>query len=160
MEKRMADVDLPFTDLRFRKRKTVSAESKVCSGCRTCEVICTLTHDGLIDLERSRIYIKSDPIKGRFSPVVCHQCPDAPCLHACPDFAIEIERDLGTVLINKTKCTGCQACMEACPFGVIRFDENEGKAFKCDFCHGDPECVKWCPVNALGVTEFGGDIPK
>lgn len=160
MENRGNRMNLEFTEVHFRKRRTVSADSKVCAGCRTCEVICALTHEGLIDLERSRIFIKSNPFKGSFIPVVCHQCSDAPCYYACPDSAIEIERTFGTALIAEEKCTGCRACEEACPFGVIRFDQEKNKAFKCDFCQGDPECVKWCPVNALGITEFGGEIPK
>lgn len=151
-------MDIEFSAIHFRKRRAVSGDSKVCAGCRTCELICSLSHEGSIDLERSRILIRSDPFKGSFIPVVCRQCPDVPCYYACPEFAIEIEESFGTVLINKEKCTGCRLCEEACPFKVIRFDQEMKKAFKCDFCHGNPECVRWCPVNALGVTEFRGKI--
>jgi carbon-monoxide dehydrogenase iron sulfur subunit len=151
---------LEFIDVHFRKRKALSANPKTCSGCRTCETICSLSHEGMVDLERSRIYIKANPFKGSFVPMVCHQCSDAPCYYACPESAIEIEGYNGTVVIHQEKCTGCHACEKACPFKVIRFDEERKKAFKCDFCHGDPECVKWCPVNALGTTQYGGEIPK
>jgi len=149
-----------FSKILFRERKTVSVDPKVCAGCRTCEVICSLSHVGSVDLERSRIYLRSNPFKGSFIPMVCHQCSDAPCYYACPESAIEIEACYGTVLINEERCNGCRACEEACPFKVIRFDEEKNRVFKCDFCDGDPECVKWCPMNALGITEFRGVIPK
>lgn len=153
-------MDLGFIDVHFRKRGAVSADSKVCAGCRTCEMICSLTHEECIDLERSRIILKSNPFKGSFVPMVCHQCSDAPCYYACPESAIEIEGEHGTVLINPDKCTGCRSCEKACPFGAIRFDQEKNKVFKCDFCQGDPKCVQWCPVNALGITRFGGEIAR
>jgi Fe-S-cluster-containing hydrogenase component 2 len=73
---------------------------------------------------------------------------------------MEIEAKNGTVLILEEKCTGCGICVQACPFRAIRLDEGEKKAWKCDFCGGDPQCFAWCPANALGVVEFGGEIPK
>jgi len=149
-----------FTKIRFRKRKTLSADPKICAGCRTCEVICSLTHEGAVDLERSRIYIRSDPFKGSFIPAICHQCSDVPCAEACPESAIEIEPHSGTVLIREEICTGCRSCEKACPFKAIRFDPEKEKAFKCDLCKGEPQCVHWCPVNALGITVYGGSIPQ
>jgi len=148
-------MDLEFSQIHFRKRKTVSSDPKVCAGCRTCEVICSLKHEGSIELERSRIFIISNPFKGSFIPMVCQHCSNAPCYYACPESAIGFEESCGTVVIHGERCTGCRACEDACPFRVIRFDHEKNKAFKCDFCHGDPECVKWCPTNALGITEFG-----
>jgi anaerobic carbon-monoxide dehydrogenase iron sulfur subunit len=144
----------------FRKRRTLSADSKTCSGCGTCEVICSLSHEGSVNPERSRIHIRSDSFKGSFIPMICHQCADAPCYEACPESAIKIDTGSGAVSIHEEKCTGCRACEEACPFKAIRFDQNKTRVFKCDLCRGDPECVNWCPMNALGITEFGGTIPK
>jgi carbon-monoxide dehydrogenase iron sulfur subunit len=149
-----------FSKILFRKRKTLSADPKVCAGCRTCEVICSLSHELSVDLERSRIYLRSDPFKGSFIPMICHQCADVPCYEACLESAIEIETVSGVVSIHEEKCTGCRACEEACPFKAIRFNQDKNRVFKCDLCRGDPECVNWCPMNALGITEFGGTIPK
>ena len=150
---------LPFVKTHFRRRKALAADPKVCSGCRTCEVICSMTHGGTVDLERSRIYLRSNPFKGSFSPIVCHQCSDVPCLKACPEFAIQINEKDGTVTIMDEKCNGCRLCEEACSFKAIRFNQERNKAFKCDFCQGEPECVKWCPTSALGIIEFGGEFP-
>ena len=151
-------MSISYTELHFRKRKSLSADSKVCAGCRTCEIICSLSHEGSIDIEKSRIIISSNSFKGSFTPRFCHQCSDFPCFYACPESAIRIDPDLGIVLIDEKKCVGCRECEKACPFKIIRYDEQKEKVFKCDFCNGDPECVRWCPVNALGIIKFGGDI--
>ncbi len=153
-------VENEFTKIQFRKRKVVCGDPQTCSGCRTCEVICSLRKEGAIDLSRSRIYVKSDPFTGSFFPIVCHQCADAPCYHACPANAIEIEPAHGTFFVNEENCTGCGACEEACPFQAIRLDREKQKALKCDLCQGDPQCFQWCPMNALGAITYGGEIPK
>jgi len=149
---------LEFVKVHFRKRLALSANSKVCSGCRTCELICSLSHEGSFNPEHALIYIKSNPLKGSFVPMICHQCSDAPCYYACPESAIEIDRDLGTLNIRRELCTGCRECVEACPYKVIRFSHENNVAIKCDLCKGDPQCVKWCPLNALGVVEFAKEV--
>ena len=149
-----------FCAVRFRSRTAVAPDSKVCSGCRTCEIICSLIHEGAVDLSRARIHIKADPFRGSFIPVVCRQCADAPCYYGCPELAIKIDKETGVVIIDESRCTGCRFCEKACPYNAIGFDEVKEKAFKCDTCWGSPECVNWCPMNALGVTRFGGNIPK
>ena len=153
-------MDAEFREVHFRKRRSIAGDPKICSGCRTCEMICSLHHEGFISPEQSRIFIKSNPFKGSYIPTYCHQCSDAPCLYACPESAITIEGIHGTVTINEEKCSGCRLCEEACPFRVIRFHQEKNRPFKCDLCHGNPECVKWCPMNALGVVAFGGEVPK
>ena len=153
-------VEANYSKIRFRKRKTLVVESKVCSGCRTCETICAITHEGCIDLEKSRIDLKSNAFKGSFIPRICRQCADAPCYYACPESAIQIADGDGTVRIIEEKCTGCRSCESACPYQMIRFDGKKDVAFKCDFCNGTPQCVAWCPMNALGTATFGGPIPK
>jgi len=40
-------------------------------------------------------------------------------------------------------------CIQACPFGAMGYDEEQGIAEKCDLCAGDPECVKHCFYGAL-----------
>jgi len=51
--------------------------------------------------------------------------------------------------INKSKCAGCGACLNVCPYGAIEIRED-GKAFidqdKCKKCG---ECQKICPFDAI-----------
>ena len=35
-------------------------------------------------------------------------------------------------------------------------DRRKWKAVKCDLCRGNPEgpqCIKWCPVQCLGLSD-------
>lgn len=142
----------------FRHRKTVSANPGTCSGCRICQMICSLTHEGAIDIERSRIRVRSNPFDGASTIIVCRQCHDAPCYYACPESAIEFDQTNGIVVIKEERCNGCRLCEKACPYEAILFSEEDGTAYKCDLCGGNPECVNWCPMNSLGITVFGGEV--
>ena len=39
-------------------------------------------------------------------------------------------------------------------------DTDTGKAYKCDLCNGKPQCVKSCPMNALGLAVFGNEVTQ
>jgi len=55
---------------------------------------------------------------------------------------------VGVTVIAST-CIGCEMCVLACPLAVPYFDPALKVAVKCDFCHGDPECVKHCSSRPL-----------
>lgn len=76
-------------------------------------------------------------------------CAGHPCIGACPVTAIGVAD--GIVRIDAEICIGCGACVAVCPFGAIRMDD--GKAQKCDFCGGDPACVKECVTAAIQQKE-------
>jgi Fe-S-cluster-containing dehydrogenase component len=65
---------------------------------------------------------------------VCRHCEDPPCAEVCPADAIR-KRDDGIVILDEKVCTGCRACLEACPYGAIGFDEAQGIARKCNLCY-------------------------
>jgi Fe-S-cluster-containing hydrogenase component 2 len=130
-----------------------------CTGCRICTLYCSFHHEGKIWPEMSRIRIEAETDSGPFSPQVCRHCrahraPEgamAPCAGACPVDAILIDEAIEAWVIDMAECTGCGACEEACPFGMIVFDEERGLAFKCDLCGGEPECAAMCPSGAIEV---------
>ena len=39
--------------------------------------------------------------------------------------------------------------MVSCPFGAITYDTDRRSLMKCDLCGGDPQCVRFCPTDAL-----------
>ena len=69
-------------------------------------------------------------------------------MSACKTGALS-RNDQGGVAVAKAKCIGCRMCVMACPFGNIGYNRVSRASFKCDQCGGDPECVKWCPTQAL-----------
>ena len=142
------------SEMNTRRRKSLVANPAACTGCRTCESACSLIKTGQLQTEVARLHIDRHPFEGEFVQNVCHQCSIPYCLMACPVEAIHLSEKEGTVLINQEKCNGCGLCREACPYGMIVFEEEQKKAFKCDLCGGNPQCVKTCPMHALGIVAF------
>jgi len=114
-----------------------------CSGCRRCEIVCSLHHEGKIWPEASRIRIFM-LVPGVEIPHLCAQCNDYPCVSACPVEALSIDDDTTAVLVDREKCTGCGLCIKACPGNIPFLHPEDNKAVICDLCGGDPECVKVC----------------
>lgn len=127
-----------------------------CSGCRKCEIVCSLKHEGRIWPEASRIRIFMY-VPGLEVPHLCTQCADYPCVNSCPFKALSIDENTGAVRVDKEKCTGCGKCIEACPGAVPFIHPRDGYAVICDLCGGDPECVKVCEevgYNALILVKL------
>ena len=144
-----------FSELNTRKREALVANPTSCTGCRTCETVCSLLKTGRISPVLARIRVEREPFEGRFVPQICHQCSVPACLYACPEQAIGVSEKNGVVIIDQEKCTGCRSCEEACPFQAIVFDAQKGRCLKCNLCGGAPQCVRFCPAHALGLAFFG-----
>jgi len=54
---------------------------------------------------------------------------------------------------DEVKCIGCRMCTLACPFGAVVFETGSRRIIKCDLCEGKPECVVFCPTQALDYVE-------
>lgn len=121
-------------------------DADLCTGCRYCEAVCSMSHsrEGVCNPRKARIQIHSDPRNGVDTPVVCRQCASPACVKACPVGALHRDPSTGAILVDQLQCTGCLACLEACPFGAIGIDQDTGTVLVCDLCGGDPMCVKFC----------------
>ena len=53
-------------------------------------------------------------------------------------------------VVDKEKCTGCEACIEICPVEAISV--NNGKAKISDDCIDCGSCVDECPNQAISVA--------
>lgn len=133
--------------------KVLSVDLSKCTGCRACELACSMTNTGEFNPSRSGIHVSFFHREFVYIPVVCLQCGDAPCAEVCPTRAIVRNESTGAMEISKTKCIGCKMCTMACPFGNIEFDAVEQRAAKCELCHGDPRCVLYCVTKALEFRE-------
>ncbi|HHY96385.1 MAG TPA: 4Fe-4S binding protein [Firmicutes bacterium] len=121
-----------------------------CSGCRVCEMACSLSLFQELNPKKSAIVIGGEfPAPGRYHISVCDQCGQ--CAEVCPVECITLG-DNGAYLIDREACTGCLACVEACPTGAMRTHPEETVPFKCTLC-GD--CVQLCPRSA--VFDLEGD---
>jgi Fe-S-cluster-containing hydrogenase component 2 len=128
-------------------KKTLIVNADLCIGCRMCEAVCSLVHYGAVGISRARLKVLRYDNAAFFNPVVCMQCEVPYCASVCPSNAISKDPETGVVKVSKKKCTGCKACLTACPFGAMGF--VEGVAIKCDHCGGHPSCVEFCQAKAL-----------
>lgn len=128
----------------------------LCTGCQTCQLICSTARRGRTSPLLSAIGGFHDDFGSDrdYEPCPCLLCEDPSCLKLCRFDAIFIDPVLGIAVIDEEKCNkDCGGlCQAACPFSPSRIfgpDPDTNTFFKCDLCHGDPLCVRWCPNGAL-----------
>jgi Fe-S-cluster-containing dehydrogenase component len=133
-------------------------DPELCTGCHTCEAICSFVKENSIRPEVARIQVHMDPFRGtieNYMPKPCLQCEIPQCMLACPvEGAMYVDEKTGARVIDATKCPeGCSKCREACGSYYdpprILFHPDKKIQMKCDLCEGVPECVRWCPNGAL-----------
>lgn len=126
-----------------------------CTGCRSCEMACSLYHEGECSPVLSRMRIVKYEALGKNFPSSCSQCSKPRCLAACHQGAIRLNEMTGAVFVEESLCTGCRSCLVAC--SAMGFNPVKKVAFKCDLCGGNPQCARFCPSGALtfrSVDEF------
>jgi Fe-S-cluster-containing dehydrogenase component len=151
------------------KRYGLAIDLERCIGCHTCTIACKLENG----IEKGS-WIKVQTIGGphpdtpsgrhpelhmHFLPVLCMHCDQPPCVDACPLQAIS-KREDGIVLIEEGKCDGCQACLPACPYQALMYDEEKNTVRKCTLCAHrvdeglEPFCLVCCETEAM----YAGDL--
>jgi Fe-S-cluster-containing hydrogenase component 2 len=123
-------------------KKIIMVDPEKCTGCRNCELVCSVKHNGVSNPSLARIHIVKWEKVGVYIPMSCQQCEDAPCMAVCPKDAICRDEALDSVSINHDLCIGCKMCVSACP-----------RVFKCNLCNGDPQCVRFCYTKAVDYVE-------
>ena len=131
----------------MEKFLTVNAEK--CTGCRLCEQVCSVKHEGVSNSAKSRIRIVKWEAEGRYVPMICQQCEDAPCKNVCPVGAIRRNKEYGYLEVYHDVCIGCRSCVSICPFGAMDYNKTTHQVFKCDLCGGHPLCTEFCDVKAV-----------
>jgi len=74
-------------------------------------------------------------------------------MNACPVKAISSNYEMSRVEVDYDICIGCRTCVSVCPFGAMNFNYIDRKVAKCDLCDGDPQCVRFCEVNAIEYVD-------
>ena len=133
--------------------KMLYIEPSKCTGCRTCELVCSIRNEGVANPVLSRIQVMTYKYAGVRVPMTCQQCEDPICRTVCPVGALRKDDELGIVVHDPIKCIGCKVCVNACPFGGISVHPKTRKVFKCEQCHGKPECARFCEDQAVVYVE-------
>jgi Fe-S-cluster-containing dehydrogenase component len=134
-----------------------------CWGCKACEVACKQELALGVGPRPMRVMetgarMLEGALHRDFIPTLCQHCDRPACLDACPVEAIGREAD-GSIQVWKDRCTGCGACVTACPFGVVEMDGETEKPIKCTLCRERrsegslPSCAQHCIGRAITLTE-------
>ena len=138
-------------------------DQRRCIGCHACTVACKAEHGVELGVFRTWVkYIETGQFpdtRRHFSVLRCNHCTDAPCVEVCPVTAL-YKREDGIVDFDPTRCIGCKACMNACPYDALYIDPDSQTAAKCNFCAHKvdvglkPACETVCPAEAI----ISGDL--
>ena len=111
--------------------KMVLVDYGKCTGCRTCEAVCS-SHNRPLTIAGEELPGLGNP---RYSnirvesfnpdvdvPNVCAMCADTPCVNACPvepdsktgRRALFRDESTHTIRNDPVRCTSCGSCAEAC----------------------------------------------
>ncbi len=129
-----------------------------CIGCHACTTACKAENDVPLGVNRTWVkYVERGtfPDTRRDIAVLrCNHCAEPPCVEVCPTTAM-FKRPDGIVDFDTSRCIGCKACIQACPYDSIYIDPQEHVAEKCNFCAHRvdqgllPACVVVCPTESL-----------
>ena len=166
-----------------------------CVGCHACAIACKAEWEVPVEFGRAWVHRLGQSKVGKelastYYPGLCNHCAKPPCVDVCPVDPIEMTfKDAkgktitqsvaatwkdpvnGTVQIDKSRCIGCGACVEACPYGaryvnpaLVDDVSSDGKADKCTYCMPRveagliPACIQTCLTNARIFGDL--DDPK
>lgn len=137
-------------------------DATLCTGCKECEKACKrynkLPPENAQDLSGNTFtlikqYQSPDGLQQSFRKYQCMHCVDPACATACPVGALH-KLGNGPVVYDGYKCIGCRYCMQACAYGIPRYDWSLAYPFirKCELCYqreDGPACAEVCPTQAL-----------
>jgi len=104
-----------------------------CTSCRACTAGCVAEQKSPQGIMYRPVYEEETgifpKIKIRFTPRLCNQCDDPPCVEACPNkgegkatWKSTKGVSAGIVMINYEQCIGCGRCVVACPYKARNLD--------------------------------------
>jgi NAD-dependent dihydropyrimidine dehydrogenase PreA subunit len=60
-------------------------------------------------------------------------------------------KNVSTLSLNASKCSGCGRCVEVCPHGVFAVDGKKARIEDLDLCMECGACQKNCATGAISV---------
>lgn len=157
-----------------------------CVGCHACTIACKAEWEVPVEFGRNWVNrLGPSLVNGEMAATyyigLCNHCTDPVCVPECPadtedvtftdpksgkSVTMEVAATWkdpfdGTVQIDKNRCIGCGACVDACPYNaryvnpaLVDDVSEDGKADKCTYCKSRvdngaiPACVQTCITGA------------
>jgi Fe-S-cluster-containing hydrogenase component 2 len=135
---------------KFTQRKFVSVDPSKCTGCGICEYACSIEKGQSTPLQARIRVVRMKPLFN--FALACRSCEEPKCVTSCPEKALSQAEDTGLIMVNENKCKGCDWCVQACEYGGVTISSESGLAIVCDLCGGEPQCVEFCPEDALELV--------
>jgi len=147
-------------------KKAILFDSTVCIGCKLCEQACAerngnpyddaIAEEDFQSAHKFTVVLQKGDL---FMRRLCMNCLDPTCVSVCPVGALH-KSEMGPVSYFENRCIGCRYCVQACPFGVPKYEwgSTNPRVRKCTMCDdrvlaGRPTaCAEACPT---GATKFG-----
>lgn len=105
-------------------------DTKRCMGCRACVSACAVENHFTPDAPWSAMIeyeVGTYPkVKKIYTPMACMHCEKPACKAACDYVGVKAIRktELGNVVVDYDKCTGCGYCASTCPYGVPQLNKE------------------------------------
>ncbi|MFA5385054.1 MAG: (4Fe-4S)-binding protein [Eubacteriales bacterium] len=140
-----------------KKVKSIRVDADKCSGCRSCEIICSAYHAepkySIINPARSRIRVITHRTNDIWLPVFAGEYTPAECMGRDKYF------------IDGKEYEECSFCRAACPSRDLFKEPDSGLPLKCDLCESDPpldkpKCVEWCQDDVLIYEEREEEVEE
>jgi len=137
-------------------------DATTCIGCGACSAACKEQNGLPLPIESTRTASTWTVVERRAGQNVrslCMHCLDPTCVSVCPVAALRKTPE-GPVVYDADRCIGCRYCVQACPFGVPKYqwDRPVPIVGKCVLCFDrvraglGTACASVCPT---GATLFG-----
>ena len=106
-------------------KNTIQIDAEKCTGCRTCEVICSLTHaKGRIEPRHARVRVYRDEVEGIFTPIIAGPRTAIEYINE-PKFLLRDKQGDINLLVSlfgepSRRCNLCGICTQWCVTGALR----------------------------------------